>query len=220
MAEKKNSRRRPLEGAFAPESNLIRVLNSLSDMIILNLLCILCSLPIITAGASIAACCQYSNRILKESDSGVLRGFFDGFRENFKQATPIWLGIVFCAGVLYTDNWILVQMDGTLRTVLRTVVLIGGIILQVETIYVFPLIVVFENTRRACTKNALLIALRHLPQTVLMFVISMTPVWIICLLPGTAGWMLFFMLVIGLEGIIMANTLILEKIFPLYMPKQ
>lgn len=220
MAKKKSSGPHFLDRLFAPESTFVRILNGLSDMVILNLLCVLCSLPIVTAGASIAACCQYSNRILKESDSGVLRGFFHGFGESFKQATPIWLGVLLCAGVLYADNVILVQMvDGIARSVSRTAVLVGWIVLLVEVIYVFPLIVVFENTRRTCAKNALRIAVRHLPQTVLMFAVNLLPVLVVLLLPGTAGWVLFVMLVIGIEGIIMVDTVILRKIFPLYMPK-
>lgn len=222
MAEKKSPRpRRPfLERAFAPDSAFVRILNGLSDMVVLNLLCIVCSLPVLTAGASIAACCQYSNRILKESDSGVLRGFFGGFRENFKYVTPIWLGVLLCGAVLYADNFIMMKMaEGIARTISRTAVLAGWIVLLVEAIYVFPLIIVFENTRRACVKNALRIAARHLPQTALMLVISLSPVWISYLLPGMTGWVLFAVLVIGIEGIIMANTAILQKIFPLYMPK-
>lgn len=222
MAEKKSPKpRRPfLDRAFATDSTMVRILNGLSDMVVLNLLCILCSLPVFTAGASITACCQYSNRILNESDSGVLRGFFGAFRENFKYVTPIWLGILLCGGVLYADNFIMMKMaEGAVRTISRTAVWAGWIALLVEAIYVFPLIVVFENTRRACVKNALLIAIRHLPQTVLMFAISLSPVWISYLLPGIMGWMMFVVLVIGIEGIIMANTVILRKIFPLYMPK-
>lgn len=223
MAEKKKPKPRQgfLSRAFSPDSSFVRILNGLSDMVILNLLCILCSLPVVTAGASITACCQYSNRILNESDSGVLRGFFGGFRDNFKQATPIWLGVVLCGGVLYADNLILVGMaDGMIRSISRTAVLACWIALLAEVIYVFPLIAVFENTRRACAKNALRIAIRHLPQTLLLFVITLLPGLIVLLLPVTVGWMVFFMLVIGVEAVIMANTAVLRKIFPLYMPKQ
>lgn len=220
MAKKKSSYPRSIDRLLVPDGTFVRILNGLSDMVILNLLCILCSMPVVTAGASIAACYQYSNRVLQERDSGVLRGFFRGFRENFKQATPIWLGVLLCVGVLYADNVILVRMmDGVARSVSRTAVLAGWIVLMVEVIYVFPLIVVFDNTRRACAKNALRIAIRHLPQTILMFAINLSPVLIILLLPDTMGWVLFIMLVIGVEGIIMADTVILKRIFPLYMPK-
>lgn len=222
MDEKKKVKPRQgfLNRAFSPDSTFVRVLNGLSDMVILNLLCIFCSLPVVTAGASITACCQHSNRILNESDSGVLRGFFGSFRDNFKQATPIWLGVLLCGGVLYVDNLILVGMaDGMIRSLSRTAVLACWIALLAEVIYVFPLIAVFENTRRACMKNALRIAIRHLPQTVLLFAVTLLPGLIVLLLPGTVGWMVFFMLVIGVEAIIMVNTAVLRKIFPLYMPK-
>ncbi len=205
---------------FAPDGEFVRVLNGLSDMIILNLLCVLCSLPIVTAGASITSCYRYSFRILQERDTGVVRGFFRGFRENFRQVTPVWLGLLAVAGVLYADWNISAQIGGTFQTVLRTVVLVGGVLLLTELVYVFPLMATFINTRRACLKNALIMGVRHLPQTLAMFLITLSPVWVTALLPSAVGWLVFIGLVIWVEIIIMGNTAFLSRIFPLYMPKE
>ena len=58
-----------------------RFLNSVADMVLLNLLWLLCSLPVVTIGASTVALYTVTLRY-PEDDSGLAKLFFLAFRNN------------------------------------------------------------------------------------------------------------------------------------------
>ena len=75
---------------FNPDNPVFRFLSAIFDMIFLNVLFILTSLPIFTIGASLTA--MYAVLLWRENDEGYLyRIYFSSFRKNFKQATIIWI---------------------------------------------------------------------------------------------------------------------------------
>ena len=74
------------------EDNVVHVfLNKLGDIVIANLLFILCSIPVITIGPALTALYHCMMRTVKGNNNGTTRTFFRAFKENFKQATVIWL---------------------------------------------------------------------------------------------------------------------------------
>ena len=85
-----------------------RFMNRLVDVLFLSLLTLLCSLPIVTVGASFSALYYVLFRMARGTDEGVMRDFFKGFRQNFFKGTALWLIILsFCRvwrwimGILY-----------------------------------------------------------------------------------------------------------------------
>ena len=62
-----------------------------ADLMILNILCIICCIPIITIGASVTAMYYVTLKMTRNEESYIVRSFFKSFKENFKQATVIWL---------------------------------------------------------------------------------------------------------------------------------
>ena len=68
-----------------------RFFGTLGDIIIVNILFILCSIPIVTMGASMSA--MYFTLLKKQrtgENGGVVKLFFKGFKDNFKQSTISW----------------------------------------------------------------------------------------------------------------------------------
>ena len=59
----------------------------------------MCSLPIITAGASTTALFYCTLKLHKDGDIRVIYDFFRSFKQNFKQSTLIWI-LMLAAGVL------------------------------------------------------------------------------------------------------------------------
>ena len=63
-----------------------------ADLLMLNLLMLLCCVPVITAGAAWTAGYAGIMRILRGTESGFpIKPFFHDFLRNFKQATLAWL---------------------------------------------------------------------------------------------------------------------------------
>ena len=72
----------------------------------LNILWLVCCLPIVTIGASTTALYYTSFKIAKDEGSYITTMFFRSFRQNFKQATVIWL-IMLAAGLIIGADAIL-----------------------------------------------------------------------------------------------------------------
>ncbi len=76
---------------FSVDSPLMQALNRMADLLWLNVLTVLCCIPIVTVGASLTAMHYMLLKIVRDEETYVTRGFFKSFKNNFRQATVIWL---------------------------------------------------------------------------------------------------------------------------------
>ena len=81
----------------------MRALTDLSTLVILNILTLLFCIPVVTAGASLAAMHYVIIEMIEERGDRVLPEFWKRFRENLRNATPIWLILLAAALFLYAD---------------------------------------------------------------------------------------------------------------------
>lgn len=88
---------------FNMDSPVMRFLSRLCDLMILNILCLICCIPIVTIGASITALYSVTLKMVKGEDSYIAKGFFKGFRQNFKISTIIWLILLVIGALLAFD---------------------------------------------------------------------------------------------------------------------
>ena len=76
----------------------------------LNLLWILCSLPVFTIGASTTALYYVTLKMVQDEESNITAMFFRAFRENFRQATTLWLIMLGIGLLLAGDGYILYHL--------------------------------------------------------------------------------------------------------------
>lgn len=160
---------------FDMESPIMRALNRVADLMILNLLMIVCCIPVITVGACFTAMHYVILKMVRGEEGYLVKGFFKSFVENFKQATLIWL-LMMVVIVVYVGDALIFSFSGIAfpKPLVITVIAVG-IILFMIAMYVFPLLARFENTIRNTLKNAALIAVGNLPKTILMAVFYALP---------------------------------------------
>ena len=108
-----------MKNFFRLDNPVFQFLSTLADMVLVDVLCILFCLPVVTAGASIAATYKVVLDISRDSCGGIWNTFFRAFRENFKQATIVWLITLLIAASLICD-FMLIRffIQGPLYTVL------------------------------------------------------------------------------------------------------
>ena len=165
---------------FSSESPLFSKLNTLADLVLLNLLTILCSLPVITAGASITAL-YYTMDKLRKSESNLYRSFFKSFKENFKQATILWVvllivGALICVCILlynYLNYPILLACS-----------LLGLFIWGAVVSWVFPLLSRFYSTTFGTLRNAMLFGTSYFLLSVSMTLVNLIPLVVFLFLPN------------------------------------
>ncbi len=160
---------------FDLESPLFSGLNKMADLIYLNLLTFVCCIPIITIGASMTALNYVVLKMVRNEDSHLTRQFFKSFKQNFKQATIIWLIILLAIIVLAGDFYIFTYSGVTFPLWLKVAFLAVAIVGLIGIMHVFPVLARFDNTTKNIFKNSLFMGILSFPKTVLMIICWIIP---------------------------------------------
>ena len=162
---------------FNINSPLMQKLGLLFDLMVLNVLTILCSLPVITAGAAVAALYDSIWR-LRRSEGTLLKNYFRAFFSNFGQATKMFLPLL-VTGLIFGYNGLLVALNYQEGQGYILVPLVICFVLWAMVVaWAFPLQTRFENTVVRIYVNAFLCGLRYLPRTVAMILLNLFP-WVL-----------------------------------------
>ncbi len=203
-----------MKSLFDLDSPLMQILTKVGDMILVNVLFLICCLPVVTIGASVAALQKVTQDIVHDAEKGLWKTFFRAFGSNFKQATAAWLIIVlFLAGL--GANYLLAGMffEGTLETILRGVLVVLGALIVCVCVYLFPLIVRYENGLRRHCYNAAMLVIIKLPKTVLLVLMTIAPVLILCIDVQVFVTTLVFWLIIGFAFVSYLGSTLLAPVF-------
>lgn len=156
----------------------MRALSDLTILVALNLLTILCSIPIVTAGAAFTAL-HYEVMKMVEGKGHPVRDYFKQFKENLKNSTPVW-GVFLAVSIfVYIDYKIFAPADGNSVAPMLVPVYILILICAMIFVWIFPLMARIENSFGARFKNALLLAIGHLPRTLVMVVIYVVTTFVL-----------------------------------------
>ena len=203
-----------MKNLFRWDNPLIQLLTALADVILTNLLCLICCLPVVTAGASIAATYKVMLNLSQDTGGGIWNTFFTAFRENFKQATAVWL-ITLLVGASLVCDYILVQLyfQGGLHTALLIVVAVLTFLALAILAYLYPLMIRYQNTLREHLHNAMILCIYKFPKTILMVVLHALPFALALLLPTAFLYTILFWVLMGFALIPLADVIILKSVF-------
>lgn len=160
---------------FDLDSPLMRTLSRIADLLLLNLLAGICCIPIITVGASMTALHYMSLKLVRHEECYIIRGFFKSFKENFRQATLIWLIFLAAIIVLACDFYIMKYATISFPVVLKVVIMIVAIIVAFTGTFVFATLAKFDNPVFRTIKNAFVISILQFPKTIAMIILSVLP---------------------------------------------
>ena len=205
---------------FNMDNSFFRALGRLADLMILNITFLICCIPIFTIGASLTGLYYVALKMAENEDSYIIRGFLKSFKQNFKQATLIWLMILGLGIVLVLDFQILRASEGPLVTFFHVALIAIFFFYMMMVSYIFPVLSRFFNTIRGTLRNSLLMAIAHLPYTVVILVITIAPVLLTFYNGYTLWYGILIWIMAGFSGIAYANSFFLKKIFKKYMPEE
>ncbi len=205
-------------GIFNIDGPLFQKMSRAADMMILNLIFILCCLPIVTIGAAVTALCYVMLKMRDQEEGYITKSFFRSFKENFRQSTVIWLVMAVFAGILGLDFYLVNGVEGTLGTLMRLAVYLGTLIWLMIFVYVFPLQSRFYNTVFRTMKNALLLSLAQLPRTFCMIAVLVGAVLLTFWNGYTIAYGLLVWLLCGFSFLAWVNSLLLHKPIKKLMP--
>ena len=206
---------------FDMNNKFFGFMSKVADLCILNIICVVCCIPVITAGASITAMYYVTLKMVRNEEAYIIRSFFKSFKQNFKQATIINLIMLLIGLVLYVDLNVSKAMQGGAGQIFQVIFMAFGLIYFILFLYVYPVLARFYNTIKNTIKNALFMAIRHFPYTVVMVIIAVCPLLLLLVKSYQIQSTLFVLfLLMGFALIAYCNSYFLAKIFDIYMPKE
>ncbi len=198
---------------FSPESRIMQIMTFLVNLVILQFLLIITSLPLFTVGTSVTAAFSVMKQMEKDVYLPVLRTFFREFKSNFKQSTVVWLIIVAAAVIVGTDIVFFMGIDSLIGKIGVIFGYLGIFFLALECLYVFPLMAWFDNSASMHMRNALKMALANFGRTLMLLGLFA--------LVGLFVWeILQFVLLFGLTVIMYIEHTYHKRIFKKYIPQQ
>lgn len=201
-----------MSGFFNMDNGIFTVLSKIVDIIVISLIWVVCCIPVFTIGPATTALYYTVVKVIRRERSYLVREFFHSFKSNFKIGTIAGVLITFVYFILIFDRSFAAGLDGTEGFVLLCVFNAMLFILTCITVYIFPVLSRFNMKLKQLFKIALFMAMKHLPTTILLLLITA-----------------FFALVTYITGIgvlitpalwTLTMSLLLERVFKKYMPEK
>ena len=208
-----------MNGLFAPDSRFMRYLNRFADLMILNLLFLLTSIPIFTIGASLTALYSVCFHLGTDREGSTFRDYFAAFKENFRQATSLFLLLLLWLMGTGGAAVIFCFMAGWMHYLFVPFAVLFIVVVLVAS-YVFPLLSRFDNQNTITLKNAALLSLGYLPRSIIIGAINLFPfvllaVDLLAFLKAGFAW-----LIIWFSAAAYCYCLLLKKVFAPYLEEK
>ena len=155
-----------------PDSPVMNMLSTITNLVIVNLLFVICSIPVITFGAAFSAKYYVSMKIIRGEGTGVFIPFFKAFKRNFKQATATWI-VMLVAIFLIIFNWRYIIYTGwsNIPFIYKFGIIVFSLFVALMTMTIFPTISRYEMKTAELFKASLIFV-----------IIKFIPLVLICLL--------------------------------------
>ena len=181
---------------FNLDSPVMQALGKVADLMWLNILTMICCIPIITIGPSLTAMHYMALKIVRNEECYITRGFFKSFKENFFQGMIIGVLTLFITLLLVGDFVLLRNPELGFGKFLQIMITIIAVLFTFTVLYVYPVLAKFANTTWRTIKNAFLMSIMQFPKTLLMIVIWALPLLLLWISGRTVPIVFLF----GLSG--------------------
>ena len=196
---------------FRYDSGIMSFLGKVADILILNLLTLLCCIPIVTIGASITAAHYTALKMHRDTDNYVVRNFFRSFKANLLQGILIW--ILWIVVVALSVFAYLFYPEGGISTVLKVIMCSMLIFIAMTTMWLFPMQARFSNSIRITIRNAFMFSCRYILRTLGMLVVTAAGAALWIFLGAELYWIpLFFGLSLPIYLCAMMYSKVFEKL--------
>ena len=169
---------------FNPDSPIASFLSDALDFIAVNLLAILCALPVVTAGASYSALAGVMTSYALDQAPIRARDFFTRFRAVFLRATLSWVILLAMSALFLMNIRIIEGMPSALRLIFVSGMLFVSLSVLFTAAMLFPMLsFTTQKNLPALWRSAFLIAFAKLPLALAMAVIQSVPLLLLLILP-------------------------------------
>ena len=201
------------------ESPVMKKFAMLTNLVCLNLLWIVFSLPVITIGASTTALYSTLFSYHKDETDAIFMPFLLAFKRSLKQSTLLWLLICIVAAVLFGDAVYIMSKNNSTYNVVWIPVGLAAFLTGMAGSYGFPQIALFDNKLRTMIRNGYHLAILNLIPSMAILVVNILPWAMLLIMPQFFFASLPFWIMCGFSLSAYLNSYLLLKIFQKYMRK-
>lgn len=156
-----------MSGLFSVDGGLYRFLSRFWDLVKLNFMWLLFSLPVVTIGASTVAAYSVAMKMVDDEEGYVARSFVSAFKANIKKGTAMGLIFLVATYAIYLDYEInRVSEEGSM--ILIIIGIVSAFVYVTAMLYSFPLLARYENGIVATIQNSMEISRRYFGRTLLI----------------------------------------------------
>lgn len=148
---------------FRPDSPFMEAVSKCVDYILLNLLCALCCIPIVTIGAALCAKYYVAMKLVRGEEPAVTKAFFHAFRENIRQATFVW-GILGMMILVIALDWYLIWQapEGVMHPAFSVFLVVLTVLTAGVVFCIFPMLARFHISTKEAFKGAVVFTMMKL----------------------------------------------------------
>lgn len=209
-----------MRGILDPNSKLFSLLNKMTLLLELNLLVLLCCLPVVTAGAALCSMHAVLLKIYRDEEKRVVSDFFQAMKSNMKNGTILWLIFLgylvllvglYIAVVFLAPAWMVYGVFAILLAAVFGILYLNWVLI-LQSRYVY--------TIGQCLKNGLLAWMKYPGSTFIYLVSTALPILLCCSL-----WTLPLVMMLGVTLPQMISTSLYNRVFdemegvPVHLPK-
>ncbi|MBQ3162370.1 MAG: YesL family protein [Oscillospiraceae bacterium] len=159
-----------MAGLFSTDSKLYRFMCRLTDLVKLNFLWLVFSLPIVTIGISTIAAHYVALKIAEGQEGYIFHDFIKAFKANWKQGIPMSFISLICIWALYLDFQLIANSEEHPVLFLITGI-VAAYIFVFTMLYAFALLARYENTLLNTLRNGFNISMRYFLRSALLVII-------------------------------------------------
>ena len=203
---------------FNSDGWFARIFGTIGDIIVVNILFIICSIPIFTIGASMSA--MYYTLLKKQRTGetvGIIKLFFKGFKDNFKKSTIAWLLFMLIAFVFSLDFNLFGKGGPQENKLMYYTSVIFFILICFIAIYLFPVISAFENTLKNLILQSIYMAAKNFIFTIIIMILYTLPAYFLLASPQVFMVGIFILIVCGFGLIAYVSSFMFIKAFSPYL---
>ena len=164
-------------------SSLGLFLRRMFDLMVLNILWLLCCLPVFTFGPASSALARVMITLVRGGSEAVAKNYFIAFRRDFGRAVVLGLIGLLGLAIAVSDIRFALSLSGGMKILFLIVAVLVSSLVFSYLAYIFALHAFFENSIAGQIRNALSLAAASPMDTLAIWLCFAVPVAAILLLP-------------------------------------
>ena len=196
---------------FDPGGGIWKPLGYLGDLVILSLLWAVCSIPVVTLGASTAALYDTAEHALRRKDSQLISRFISTFRRELMSgvlSTLLWAAVIFCEYLIFAALAGALSDNENRAAILLTYIVLVAFFTLCAVSWVCPTLSRFTFRTCALNATALRLAFGHILRSVVLAVLIGATLIL--------GYLLIFPLMVTPALAALLATYLIEPVFHKY----